>query len=70
MDRPKFRRLPRHVGIIPDGNRRWSVNQGLPKEAGYEKGLDPGLRLYEICLDQLVPIVEKLRDISPYGETG
>ena len=51
MDRPKFRRLPRHVGIIPDGNRRWSVNQGLPKEAGYEKGLDPGLRLYEICLD-------------------
>ncbi len=51
MVRPKFRRLPRHVGIIPDGNRRWSVNQGLPKEAGYEKGLDPGLRLYEICLD-------------------
>lgn len=51
MDHSKFRRLPRHVGIIPDGNRRWSVNQGLPKEAGYEKGLDPGLRLYEICLD-------------------
>ena len=27
------------------------MSQGLPKEAGYEKGLDPGLRLYEICLD-------------------
>lgn len=51
MDRPKFRRLPRHVGIIPDGNRRWSLLQGLPKEAGYERGLDPGLQLYELCLD-------------------
>ncbi|HPZ43389.1 MAG TPA: polyprenyl diphosphate synthase [Bacillota bacterium] len=51
MDRPKFKRLPRHVGVIPDGNRRWSLSQGLPKEAGYEKGLEPGLKLYEICLD-------------------
>ncbi|MDF9409340.1 MAG: Ditrans,polycis-undecaprenyl-diphosphate synthase ((2E,6E)-farnesyl-diphosphate specific) [Pelotomaculum sp. PtaB.Bin013] len=49
MSQLKFRRLPKHIGIIPDGNRRWAVQNGLPKEAGYEKGLEPGLRLYEIC---------------------
>ena len=26
--------LPSHVGFIPDGNRRWAVGHGLPKEAG------------------------------------
>ena len=40
---------PRHIGFIPDGNRRWAVNQGLPKENGYAHGIDPGLSLYEIC---------------------
>ena len=41
--------LPRHVGFIPDGNRRWAANRGLPKEAGYAHGIDPGLQLYEKC---------------------
>lgn len=44
-----FRRLPKHVGIIPDGNRRWSVREGKEKEAGYAYGLDPGLELYLLC---------------------
>lgn len=51
LARRKFRRLPRHIGVIPDGNRRWAVNQGLAKESGYEKGLEPGLMLYELCLE-------------------
>ncbi|HBT20834.1 MAG TPA: dihydroorotate dehydrogenase [Peptococcaceae bacterium] len=46
---PKFKRLPRHVGIIPDGNRRWSTARGLPKHAGYKYGIAPGLELYRIC---------------------
>jgi len=41
--------LPSHVGFIPDGNRRWAVDRGLPKEAGYAHGIEPGLRLYEQC---------------------
>ncbi len=41
--------LPRHVGFIPDGNRRWAVDHGLSKEAGYAHGIEPGLRLYEQC---------------------
>jgi undecaprenyl diphosphate synthase len=32
--------LPRHVGIIMDGNGRWARAQGLPREEGHEKGAD------------------------------
>lgn len=42
-------RVPRHIGIIPDGNRRWAQSHQLPKDKGYEKGLDPGLRLFRLC---------------------
>jgi undecaprenyl diphosphate synthase len=41
--------IPRHVGFIPDGNRRWAEKRGLPKEAGYAHGLNPGLLLFEQC---------------------
>jgi undecaprenyl diphosphate synthase len=41
--------IPRHVGFIPDGNRRWALDHGLPKEAGYAYGLSPGFLLYEQC---------------------
>lgn len=41
--------IPRHVGFTPDGNRRWAMGHGLPKEAGYAHGIDPGLLLYEKC---------------------
>ena len=29
----------KHLAIIADGNRRWAVKNGLPKEAGYPQGL-------------------------------
>lgn len=38
-------RVPRHIGIIPDGNRRWAKANGMRKEEGYDYGLMPGLRL-------------------------
>lgn len=41
--------IPRHIGFIPDGNRRWAINHGLPKEAGYAHGIEPGLLLFETC---------------------
>lgn len=40
-------RIPRHIGIIPDGNRRWAKAKGLKKEDGYEYGLTPGLKLLQ-----------------------
>jgi len=60
---PHFSRLPNHVGFIPDGNRRWAANRGLPRSGGYAAGLLPGLHLLEVC--------QKLgiREASVYGFT-
>ncbi len=32
--------IPRHIAIIPDGNRRWAKALGLPAVAGHKKGFD------------------------------
>ena len=42
-------RLPTHIGIIPDGNRRWALDHGMTKEKGYNRGLDPGLEVFRLC---------------------
>ncbi|MFW5829102.1 MAG: undecaprenyl diphosphate synthase family protein [Planctomycetota bacterium] len=42
-------RLPAHIGIIPDGNRRWATLRGMDKSDGYAAGVEPGLRLLERC---------------------
>jgi len=47
----EFKRLPRHIGVIPDGNRRWAQSQGLEKQDGYEMGVDPGFSLYELMME-------------------
>ncbi|KUO48999.1 MAG: dihydroorotate dehydrogenase [Desulfitibacter sp. BRH_c19] len=46
-----FKRIPNHIGVIPDGNRRWAASKGMPKESGYKNGIDPGFELYKTCLD-------------------
>ncbi|ABR47444.1 Di-trans-poly-cis-decaprenylcistransferase [Alkaliphilus metalliredigens QYMF] len=56
-------RIPSHIGVIPDGNRRWAAGQGLAKEAGYEKGLNPGLELYGLCKELGV------KELTFYGFT-
>lgn len=42
-------RVPTHIGVIPDGNRRWAAEQGFAKEQGYTSGIDPGLALFRLC---------------------
>lgn len=42
--------MPRHIAVIPDGNRRWAVANELKKSEGYVHGLNPGVRLFEQCL--------------------
>lgn len=56
-------RVPNHIGIIPDGNRRWSINMGLTKEKGYDYGLNPGLALFKLCKEAGV------KEITYYGFT-
>lgn len=44
-------RLPKHIGIIPDGNRRWAVREGMEKAEGYDHGISPGMELYRMCCE-------------------
>lgn len=46
----KFKRVPKHIGIIPDGNRRWAVNNKLGKDEGYSYGVAPGVALYKLMI--------------------
>ena len=36
-----FMRIPKHIGVIPDGNRRWAVENGLEKDQGYLHVIKP-----------------------------
>lgn len=49
-DIPYFSRIPRHIGVIPDGNRRWAVGKGMEKHEGYQFGLEPGFKLCDLCI--------------------
>lgn len=63
MDVKSLKRIPRHIGFIPDGNRRWAELRGLPKASGYEAGIAPGIELMRTCMDIGV------REVSIYGFT-
>ena len=56
-------RIPKHVGIIPDGNRRWAQKNGMTKECGYDFGIAPGINLLHFLENQGVS------EISIYGFT-
>ncbi len=56
-------RTPKHIGIIPDGNRRWAEENGLTKEKGYDRGLAPGLELFKLCEEV------GIEEITYYGFT-
>ena len=46
-----FETLPRHVGIIMDGNGRWARKRGLPRIAGHREGAENFKRIAEYLLD-------------------
>ncbi len=37
-------RLPRHIGIVMDGNGRWAKKRGLPRTAGHIAGFSDSVR--------------------------
>lgn len=60
---PAHQRVPRHVGIIPDGNRRWADARGLARGDGYAAGIAPGIVLLRLCRDL------GIQEASVYGFT-
>ncbi len=45
-------RLPRHVGIIMDGNGRWAKKRGLPRTAGHVQGARAFKQMSLYCADR------------------
>jgi len=42
---PKGTKIPDHIAIIPDGNRRWARSRGLHTLEGHKMGFDMALKL-------------------------
>ena len=47
--------LPRHIGIIMDGNGRWAKQRGLPRTEGHRAGVEAFERICEYAADLGVP---------------
>ena len=43
------RRLPRHLGIIMDGNGRWAEQRGLSRSSGHKEGAKNFKRIAKYC---------------------
>ena len=56
-------RIPKHIAIIPDGNRRWAVSHDMKKKDGYQHGLQPGLEVLRRAIENGV------EEITYYGFT-
>ncbi|KAB8040390.1 isoprenyl transferase [Silvanigrella paludirubra] len=42
-------KLPRHIGIVMDGNGRWASKKHLPRIAGHRKGVERVQEITEFC---------------------
>jgi len=61
----RFKRVPRHIGIIPDGNRRWAVSHGFSKEKGYAFGV----KAAQNCFKQVFALNLGIDEVSAYAFT-
>ena len=41
--------LPKHIGVIMDGNGRWARRRGLPRSAGHQAGADTLKKIVTEC---------------------
>ncbi len=44
-----FTNIPKHIGIIMDGNGRWAKNRFLPRIAGHKEGMNRVVDIVEEC---------------------
>ena len=53
VDKIEFKNitLPKHIGIIMDGNGRWAKNKGLPRSKGHVKGAEVFKEITTYCRD-------------------
>ncbi len=49
--------IPKHIGFILDGNRRWAVENGLPKLVGHKRGYENLKTIADECFSRGISIV-------------
>ena len=49
--------IPKHIGIIIDGNRRWAKARGFPTFYGHKKGYAKLKKVADWCFDQGVEVL-------------
>lgn len=49
LDEIDYYRLPKHIGVILDGNGRWAKKRGLPRSAGHSAGADNLKKIVTEC---------------------
>lgn len=49
--------LPKHIAIIPDGNRRWAKERNLPSLLGHKKGYERVKELVEFSREHGISLV-------------
>jgi len=50
-------KIPHHLGIIVDGNRRWAEAKGLPSFEGHRQGLEKVKKIVGWCLDRGIKVL-------------
>jgi len=50
-------KVPHHLGIILDGNRRWAKERGLPAFAGHKRGLEVVKNVIKWCQEKGIKIL-------------
>ena len=49
--------IPRHVGIIMDGNGRWAAARGLPRIEGHRRGVEALRRTIRVAIAMQIPFL-------------
>lgn len=50
-------RIPKHIGIIMDGNGRWAKSKGLPRKAGHRQGAKTIEKITDYCASIGVEVI-------------
>jgi undecaprenyl diphosphate synthase len=57
QDQLDLAKLPKHVAIIMDGNRRWAKHRGMPAIEGHRRGMLALREITRACSDFGIPIL-------------
>ncbi len=50
-------KIPKHVAFIPDGNRRWAIEQRVPKEEGHRRGGDNLIEIVKAATELNIKVI-------------